>query len=258
MRYQNLTLLAVWTVIAVARADSPASGSTAPEVWAFSTQTCELGVTEADAYTELANLRAQIDALEASGALSSGRANALRNHVDNAVRRLDAGLPCPALAQLGAFREQITNFVAEGVLSEMQASPLLESINEVLDGPISRAPIALNDAYEVNEDTILTVVQPGVLENDIDTNGAGLTVLLVSGPSIGGLTIMPDGSFRYIPYPDFCGTEQFTYRAYDGTAASNVATVTVAVHPIDDPDPVDDSCRVLAGAQLPVNPRQRS
>lgn len=41
---------------------------------------------------------------------------------------------------------------------------------------LGRAPIATNDTYSVNNDTVLTVPAPGVLANDFDSNGHTLNV----------------------------------------------------------------------------------
>src|SRR5207237_814220 len=49
--------------------------------------------------------------------------------------------------------------------------------------PVNDAPVAVNDAYTVNEDAILTVAAPGVLSNDTDAEGNPLTVALVTGPA---------------------------------------------------------------------------
>jgi hypothetical protein len=40
-----------------------------------------------------------------------------------------------------------------------------------------------------------------------------------------------DGSFTYTPNASFTGTDTFTYRANDGSADSNLATVTITVAP---------------------------
>jgi hypothetical protein len=254
VRFRNLKPVAVLALLGAACADSPDQTLTAPNPPAFSMHTCELGVSSADAYAEIAALRAQIDALEASGTLASGRANALRNHLDNAVRHLDMGINCPVLAQLQAFREQVSSFVAAGVLTETQAAPLLDGVNEVLDGPPPPGPIAVNDAFDATEDQILNVAQPGILGNDIDIQGSGLTPLLVMGPSNGSVTLFPDGSFSYTPNVDFSGTDQLTYRVSDGTAVSDVASVTLTVHPVNDaPVAVDDSYSLFEGVPLIVN-----
>lgn len=108
--------------------------SIAPEAAFAPGPTCELGVSEADARAEIAALQAEIDALEDAGALNSGQARALRNKLDNALRHLDAGRLCPALAQLRAFRNQVEDFVGAGVLTGPEAGPLLDGAEVVLDG----------------------------------------------------------------------------------------------------------------------------
>jgi uncharacterized delta-60 repeat protein len=72
-------------------------------------------------------------------------------------------------------------------------------------------------------------LQNSVLANDTDADGDPLTAALVSGPTHGSLAFHTDGTFTYTPAPNFAGTDSFTYKANDGQADSNVATVTLAV-----------------------------
>ena len=48
----------------------------------------------------------------------------------------------------------------------------------------------------------------------------------MSGPAHGTLTLNADGSFTYTPAANYNGTDSFTYKANDGSADSNAATVT--------------------------------
>lgn len=91
------------------------------------------------------------------------------------------------------------------------------------------APVATNDAYSVTVGKTLTVAAPGVLGNDSDVNGNSLTASLVSGPSHGTLTLNANGSFSY--KPSTSDTTSFTYKANDGSADSNTATVSLTVKP---------------------------
>lgn len=68
-----------------------------------------------------------------------------------------------------------------------------------------------------------------VLTNDRDPEGRPLTAALVSGAANGTLTFNTNGTFTYRPNAGFIGTDRFTYRANDGLATSNVATVTITV-----------------------------
>ncbi len=115
-------------------------------------------------------------------------------------------------------------------------------------------PVANADAYEVDEDNVLTVAAPGVLENDTDADGDPLTAEKLSDPTNGTLTFNPDGSFTYTPNADFFGTDSFTYRASDGTNESGVATVTITINSVNDP-PVanDDTLTIVQNTTRPVN-----
>ncbi len=99
------------------------------------------------------------------------------------------------------------------------------------------APSASDDSYSMDEDTTLVINATGVLGNDIDVEGDAITAVLASGPSDGSLTLNADGSFTYTPNADFNGTDSFTYKANDGTADGNEATVTINVGQVND-DPV--------------------
>ncbi len=91
------------------------------------------------------------------------------------------------------------------------------------------APVAVDDAYAVIGGGVLTVPVLGVLGNDTDLDGDPLTAQLVAGPSSGVLVLDPDGSFSFTPGEDTVGPVSFTYQASDGTALSNVVTVTITV-----------------------------
>jgi Tol biopolymer transport system component len=98
---------------------------------------------------------------------------------------------------------------------------------------------AAADAYATDEDTPLSIdAAAGVLGNDTDPDGDGLTAALVSGPAHGSLTLNADGSFRYMPDPDYNGADSFSYRATDGTLNSDPVTVAIEVRPVDDPAPL--------------------
>ncbi len=86
----------------------------------------------------------------------------------------------------------------------------------------------------VNEDTTLAMIAPGVLGNDTDVDSVGLTATLVVGPTNGTLTLNPDGSFTYVPFANYNGSDTFTYRASDGQTNSSTATVNITVNPVND------------------------
>lgn len=75
----------------------------------------------------------------------------------------------------------------------------------------------------------LEVLPPGVLGNDHDPDGDGLTSALVAAPGHGALAFGTQGGFVYRPSVDFNGDDAFSYRASDGRADSAPATVRVTV-----------------------------
>jgi PKD repeat protein len=100
--------------------------------------------------------------------------------------------------------------------------------------PANTAPVAADDAYTVDEDTLLTVATPGVLANDTDVDGDLLTALLLTGPAHGTLTFTPDGAFTYTPAANFNGLDNFTYQVGDGDLTSDPATVMITITSVND------------------------
>ncbi len=107
-------------------------------------------------------------------------------------------------------------------------------------------PVAVDDAYETDEDVVLSVdAENGVLANDSDPEDDALTAVLVTGPAHGILVLNADGSFTYTPNANFNGDDSFTYRASDGAQTSNLATVALDVKAVSDlPIAIDDAYRV--------------
>jgi VCBS repeat-containing protein len=119
--------------------------------------------------------------------------------------------------------------VSDGALESDVATVTL-NVNSVAD-----APVAVNDAFTTDEDTPLVVDLAGsVLANDSDVDGDSLTAALMTGPAHGTLTLNADGSFNYAPEANFNGEDSFVYTASDGSLASNQATVTITVNPVND------------------------
>ena len=74
----------------------------------------------------------------------------------------------------------------------------------------------------------------GILLNDSDVEGSPLTIIVVSNPAHGTLSMNVDGSFTYTPHANYHGADSFTYKLSDGTSESNVATVSLTVNPVND------------------------
>ena len=114
------------------------------------------------------------------------------------------------------------------------------------------APVATDDAYNVAEGGTLNVPAPGVLANDVDAGGDPMTATLVSGPAhASSFSLNADGSFTYVHDGSETTSDSFTYKANDGSAGSNVATVTITIAAVNDaPIANDDSYSVSEGGTL--------
>lgn len=103
-------------------------------------------------------------------------------------------------------------------------------------------PIAGVDAYGTDEDTLLAVAAPGVLDNDSDADAHTLNARLLENPAAGSLDLAADGSFTFDPRGAFDhlpggveATATFTYVANDGTVDSDATGVAITVLGVNDP-----------------------
>ncbi|MFX0021273.1 MAG: OmpL47-type beta-barrel domain-containing protein [Candidatus Hermodarchaeota archaeon] len=116
------------------------------------------------------------------------------------------------------------------------------AIVSITINPINDVPLAINYSYSVDEDGELIVSAPGLLAFTIDFDDDPLSIILVSDVSHGTLTLNSDGTFIYIPDPDYQGTDLFKYKANDGLADSNVGWVGIWINNVNDPPvAVDDA-----------------
>ncbi|WP_425004344.1 Ig-like domain-containing protein [Mycolicibacterium sp. S3B2] len=97
--------------------------------------------------------------------------------------------------------------------------------------PTNDAPVAADDFYNIDEDTILT---GNLVTNDSDVEGDSLTVSMIDGPQNGVLDLNADGTFSYTPSANFNGADWFTYSTSDGITPSAPALVLIVINPVDD------------------------
>jgi endonuclease I len=116
----------------------------------------------------------------------------------------------------------------------------------VLGSGGNTAPVAVDDLYAATEDALLTVAAlDGVLDNDTDADSDTLTALLVAQAANGTVALASSGGFTYQPNANFCGQDQFTYRASDGQAQSPVAIARINVACVNDPPAANDDTVVV-------------
>jgi VCBS repeat-containing protein len=115
----------------------------------------------------------------------------------------------------------------------------------------SVTPVTEVDSYDGTEDTLLNVTAAeGVLANDTVAGGGALTASVAVGPSAGSLTLNADGSFSYLPDPDFNGVDSFTYIATSGTASAAPTLVTLNIAPVNDAPRVTGETYSVTGNEV--------
>ncbi len=103
---------------------------------------------------------------------------------------------------------------------------------KLLFGAWNYAPVAQDAVVTVDEDGSVGM---SLVATDLDRDP--LTRMVVDPPAHGTLTGTPL-ALTYTPASDFNGADSFTFRADDGEAKSELATVSVTVNPINDPPTV--------------------
>lgn len=115
-----------------------------------------------------------------------------------------------------------------------------ESTASVTEGEIefaNEAPQAGDDQYTVDADSVDNAFD--VLANDSDADGDPLTIVSVSAPANGQVSISGD-QVLYTPNAGFTGTDSFSYTVDDGFGGQASATVTVTVQSLNQPPVVND------------------
>ncbi|MDO9537144.1 MAG: Ig-like domain-containing protein, partial [Thermoplasmata archaeon] len=110
---------------------------------------------------------------------------------------------------------------------------------------VNRAPIAVNDAETLDEDSGASTIY--VLKNDTDADNDALTITNVTQPNNGTVIIIEVGkNLTYEPDTDWNGINSFTYTISDGRGGIATATVTITILPVDDASvAVDDAYNVI-------------
>ncbi len=97
-----------------------------------------------------------------------------------------------------------------------------------IGGGLNTAPLAADDTAEAEAGRLLLL---DVLANDTDADGDPLLVTVASTTDNATVSVLEDGTIRYVAAPDFSGTDSFAYTVSDGRGGTDTATVTVEVAP---------------------------
>jgi hypothetical protein len=146
----------------------------------------------------------------------------------------------------------VTYTVSDGELTDT-------GVLQIIITPLNDPPVADDETGTTPEDTALTVpASSGLLAGDTDVDGDPLAVtgFTVAGDpavyspgdtatiaGVGGLTINADGSYSFVPAPNYNGPVPVaSYTVSDGRGGTDQGTLTLSVTPVNDPPvAVDDT-----------------
>ena len=150
--------------------------------------------------------------------------------------------PDPSFAGQDSFTYTITD-------STGRTAQAMVTVNVSNDND---APVAVDDTFDVDEDSSNNSLN--VLANDTDLDTGDTKQITQLGVTSGNGSIAlsgasVDNTVIYTPAPDFVGQETFTYTMRDALGATSQATVTVTVNNLNDaPVAVNDTGTVAEDA----------
>ena len=102
------------------------------------------------------------------------------------------------------------------------------AVNQV--GPVNQAPLGVDDAVTLDEDTSLLF---DARLNDSDPDGDPLTIVSITQPTH-GVAVLENGLIRYTPSANYHGPDTLFYRLSDGLGLEDTARVTITISPLND------------------------
>lgn len=119
---------------------------------------------------------------------------------------------------------------------------------QVSDVRLLGLPQAADDSVSTAEDSTLSF---NALANDTDAVQTGFAPIVIAGPAHGSVSVNADGSFSYTPDANYFGADSFSYHISNGSLASNTATVSLTITPVNDA-PVAADVTVSTAEDTPV------
>ncbi len=149
------------------------------------------------------------------------------------------------------------NYVLQLVVNDGQLDSAPDNVQVNV---VNSVPTASGRAINTNEDTPVEITL-----NAVDLDDTALTFAIVDGPSSGTLSAISkpncvaDGAgsscavtLTYAPAAESYGSDSFTFKVNDGSADSNVATVSITINAVNDP-PVANNAIATTNENTPVN-----
>ncbi|MGE0100949.1 MAG: Ig-like domain-containing protein [Blastocatellales bacterium] len=184
--------------------------------------------------------RAPVILAPSSLAIEEGKTSGYSLHVyDSDGQSIEAGVTGASFASImdmgsGVFDLQLSPGAGSHgdyvlVLSAGDGAAIVtQAIAVKVEQPSQTTPRAYDQSVTVNEDENLPIVLSGV-----SPGGAALTYQIVSQPS-NGLLGGAGSDYLYSPNANFNGLDSFTFKVSDSAGTSNIATVHIAVRPVND------------------------
>jgi VCBS repeat-containing protein len=150
----------------------------------------------------------------------------------------------PALNQNGTAN--ITVILSDNAGTDGGGIDSTTKIFVITISPVNDQPIVTDHTILVDEGATVEALgnnETNVLYNAVDADQDVLTVILVTQPINGSITLNIDGTFSYTHDSSETSSDSFTYRANDAAnnnADSAIATVTITVSPVNDAPVVSD------------------
>jgi Ca2+-binding RTX toxin-like protein len=120
-----------------------------------------------------------------------------------------------------------------------------------IEANLNLPPVANPDTVSGDEDTDIIISAGTLIANDSDPNGNRLSVVQVSNPVNGTVTLNQEGDVVFTPHPDFSGQAFFDYTVTDNRGGFATQTVTVDVLNVNDaPVANPDIFPVIVNASL--------
>lgn len=107
--------------------------------------------------------------------------------------------------------------------------------------PVNDSPRALDDIFNLPENSEIKIDASAILSNDFDPDGDSLEIEDCTDPSFGNIKTKGDGSITYTPNVGFVGTDRITCTIIDDNGGFDTSTITFVVNELDtDPFARDD------------------
>jgi hypothetical protein len=115
-------------------------------------------------------------------------------------------------------------------------------------------PVGVADNITADAGLPSVLAHSALTVNDANVDGDSLTITNFTQPSNGTVFDNGDGTFTYIPAPDFSGVDSFVYTLADPDGNTSTAAVVVTVTPGPDPSVPPLDIEPVPGTSPPPDP----